>query len=265
MSIAVLLPHYKNLVGLEITLYSLSNETKSFELFLIDDGSGLDDEIEALLQKLGLHFEVHLFPLRNNSGITNALNYGLTEILQTERFEYVARIDAGDVCLNDRLSRQAKFMDENPEISLVSCFVRFVDMNRKELFVFKPPLHTEKLKRVVHVYNPFIHPAVLMRVTAIAKLGEYPHKYPALEDHAYFMSLMKSFKAAVIPDVLLEYEMNPKGISLSKRKIQTSSRIKLFRDNFYFGYFPIYGLIRAYLTHITPVKYLTYIKRMLFE
>lgn len=265
MSIAVLLPHYKNIGGLRITLNSLITESQYFEVFLVDDGSKQDVEILSIVESSSLQDQIHIYLREDNGGITNALNFGIDKILECGKFKYIARIDAGDINLADRFKKQFDFLERNASVYLLGSYVRFVNDKHDEMFVFRPVSEPSLLKKYIHVYNPFIHPAVMFRIECVNEIGYYPSSYPALEDHAYFMMISKRFDTKVLEEILLEYEINPEGISQSKRSIQTSSRIKLFKKYFHFGFFPIYGLFRAYFTHLLSPKILNKVKVLFFQ
>lgn len=265
MKLAVLLPHYNNLCGLRVTLSALKKEEEGFDLFVIDDGSGNTEGVKVLINEFEQYFKIYLDLKSTNSGITAALNTGLSNIFKKGNYRYVARIDAGDIPINSRLRKQVDFMEKNSKIGLLSSYVDFTDQNGALQYTFKPINDNDKLKKLIHVYNPFIHPAVMMRSSSMKLAGNYPSKYEALEDHAYFMNMLKHTEAAIMEEVLLIYEINPQGISLSKRAIQTSSRLRLFLNNYYFGWYPTYGLIRAFLTKLIPYTLLQFFKRAFYK
>ncbi|NOY47170.1 MAG: glycosyltransferase [Chlorobi bacterium] len=262
--IAVLLPHYNNLNGLQLTLKSLLQETEEFTLFIFDDGSDDIESIKSTIKNFSSQLKIILETNQTNKGITKTLNKGLEFILGLNQFSFIARLDAGDVCMNNRFKYQKEVFLENIDIGLLGCWVKFVDVNRKQLFVFKPPSSSSELETSIHSYNPFIHPSVMYRIDVINKLGFYPENYPALEDHAFFFKIIKSFKTSIVEHVLLEYEVNPKGISTLMRKTQTRSRIKLFLNEYKFGIYPTVGLLRALITHILPQKVLILFKKNFF-
>ena len=139
-----------------------------------------------------------------------------------------------------------------------------MDERRKNLFVFKAPKDHSKLKKVIHWYNPFVHPSIMLRADVINEIGYYPEEYETLQDHAFFFKVIKSFKTMVIQEVLVEYEVSPSAISSTKRRSQAGNRIKLFIREFKFGFYPITGLIRAVMTYLTPQKVLIKLKKHIF-
>ena len=107
-----------------------------------------------------------------------------------------------------------------------------------------------------------IHPSIMFRNSIFSKIKLYPTVYQAAEDYAFFFNVMNSFKVANINKILVQCEINPKGISTLMRKEQAKNRIKIILKNFYFGLYPIYGLFRSLLLYIIPLSILIKIKKI---
>jgi len=262
--IAVLLPHYNNPEGLRLTLNSLLKETAKFILYVFDDGSDDLEGVRFIINEFSSKIKIVLNTNSTNLGITKTLNEGLKYIRSLNKFAFIARLDAGDVCMNNRLELQVSFLIKNIDIGLVGSWVKFVNMDRKKEFEFRPPKKHSELKKIIHLYNPFVHPSVMFRIEVIDKVGLYPENYPALEDHAYFFEIMKHYKVSVIDNILLEYELNPKGVSFLKRKTQAYSRIKLLISQYKLEFYPTIGLLRAFLTYLLPQSLLNFFKKHVF-
>jgi len=262
--LAVLLPHYNNHEGLEATLESMLFETASFTLFIYDDCSINFNDVKYVVNQYTNKLDIVLQRNRNNLGITKTLNKAITHILGLKQFSFIARIDAGDLCLNNRFKNQKRLFSENPNLGLVSSWVNFVNMDGEKQFVFKPPEKHSTLKKAIYIYNPFIHPAVMFKSDIFRTIGYYDEHYEALEDHAFFFRIIKKYDAAICKNILLQYQMNPLGISSKKRKLQTKHRIKLFIKEFNWTYYALYGIIRAVVTHITPRSILLKLKKVFY-
>lgn len=262
--IAVLLPHFNNHKGLKLTLNSLLTESEDFTVFIYDDASDDLHLVKEVISEFKKKLKIVFFT-NPHMGITKVLNKGLKHIVSLKKYAFIARLDAGDICLNNRLTYQKEAFLKETNLGLVASWVRFVDVNRKQLFDFKPPSHHKQLKKVIHLYNPFIHPSVMYRVEVIEKLGLYPENYPCLEDHAFFFNIISKYKTTVLKSFLLEYEINPEGISAKNRKQQTKSRIKLLLNQYKFGFLPTLGLFRAILTNILPQRILILMKVYFFK
>jgi hypothetical protein len=73
----------------------------------------------------------------------------------------------------------------------------------------------------------------------------YPLNYFAAEDYAFFFDVINKFKAENYPEILMDYSVDKNSISSKHRKQQVKNRIKIMIKNFYFGFYPIYGILRS--------------------
>ena len=64
-------------------------------------------------------------------------------------------------------------------------------------------------------------------------------------------------------EVLLNYVISPNSISSLKRKQQIKSRLKVILDHFYFGFYPIVGLLRNSLLLMTSRGFIVGVKKLL--
>ena len=220
--------------------------------------------MDQIINKYNNRLAITLLVNDVNLGIVKTLNKGLKHIINLKKYEFIARLDAGDICLNDRFKHQKEAFTVNKHLGIVGSWVRFVDMQRNPLFDFKPPVNHKNLKRVIHLYNPFVHASVMYKVDVVKEIGFYTDNYPALEDHAYFFNVLNFFNSKIIPNVLLEYEINPDGISAKQRKVQTKSRIKLLLKEYNFTIIATVGILRALLTHFIPQSFLIKLKKRMF-
>jgi glycosyltransferase involved in cell wall biosynthesis len=261
--VALLVPHYNDRIGLLKSLSSVA-ENMRVDLFVVDDGSlevPAESEIRNSFKPPGTTCLI-CFP--QNRGIERALNAGLREIVN-RGYEYVARLDAGDVCLPNRLQKQRAYLDTNPAVALVGSWAEFIDETGKHLFVLKHPSEPSIIRKRMYVNNMFVHPSVMFRTSAVREIGFYPLGYSALEDYAYFFEFTRRYLTSNLPMVLLKYEVSSKSISSMRRRQQVKNRIKLILKNFYFGWYPIYGLARNVLLLFLPRTVATRVKRMLWS
>lgn len=258
--LVLLIPHYDNPKGLLVSLASIGcNE--NLDVLIVDDGSNNkfhEIQVKKAFQARGNIFFIYL---QQNSGIEIALNKGLAYIIKN-KYTYTARLDCGDVCLGDRFQLQKDFLEEATSISLVGSNVNFVDTNGAYLYTVKVPEKDELIRKKMYVNAMHIHPSIMFRNSIFPKINLYPTAYQAAEDYAFFFNVMNSFKVANINKVLVQCEINPKGISTLMRKKQAKNRIKIILNNFYFGLYPIYGLLRSLLLYITPLSILIKIKKI---
>lgn len=205
--LAVLMPAYQDQAALERSLQSLRQDGADFDAVVVDDGSKPPIRMPA-----DLPFRVTLLRLAANRGITGALNFGL-EHAAAEGYEYVARLDAGDISLPGRMAAQMAFLDHHADHAVVGCAAEYVDLEGRLLFVFRPPATDERLRRFQRYRVGLVHPAVMLRMRALQELGLYDERFTGAEDYELFLRLARRHKLANLPEIYIKYEINPQSLS----------------------------------------------------
>jgi glycosyltransferase involved in cell wall biosynthesis len=259
-NLILLVPHYNNLMGLIASLASINSEEK-LDVIVVDDGSDKEfDEIKVRRSFLA-DGSVSFIYLKRNSGIEIALNTGLKYIAD-KKYTYIARLDCGDFCVRNRFRDQKLFLEKNDKISLVGSNVKFFDTNGVYLYTVKVPENDKLIRKKMFINAMHIHPAIMFRASILETIGFYPVKFKAAEDYAFFFNVINSFQVANIDRVLVHCEVNPRGISTLLRNQQAKNRIKIILKNFYFGLYPVYGLLRSFILYLLPLNFLIKIKKI---
>ncbi|MEN9658434.1 MAG: hypothetical protein RL571_1899 [Pseudomonadota bacterium] len=222
----LLIPHFNNPEGLLKSLASIG-EHEQCDVVVVDDGSmraPIDHHsARAAFKAQGV---LRFLNLPVNRGIEHALNSGLAWII-ARRYELIARLDCGDENIADRFAKQIAYLDAHPDVMLLGGAASFVDQAGNEQFVLRHPEKHAAITAAMRNNSAFIHPAVTYRTAALSNTGLYPTDTPSAEDYALFSEFTRQFKVANLPDVLIRYELDPSGISLSKRQQQLKSRLKV--------------------------------------
>lgn len=234
--IAVLIPVYNSHHALEMALDSLAANDEPHDVIVVDDGS-----TPPLKLSFEQHPNVHVIRLQQNVGITRALNYGLGYILD-RGYDYVARLDADDVALPNRLSIQRIFMDQNFDVAVVGGWGEVVSEEGTPIFCLNHPTEHEEIVRKLHHNNCFLHPSLMFRSAVFRDAGLYSEDYPCAEDYELMFRLASNFRTANLSQYVIRYTLTNTGISISKRNQQLSSRLKIqwkyrnfSRSDFYLG------------------------------
>ncbi|HEX2135105.1 MAG TPA: glycosyltransferase [Microvirga sp.] len=244
--LAVLIPVFNRQRGLERTLHSLRDDGASFDVIVVDDGSD-----PPLRVPDDLPFTVTLIRLARNRGIAAALNTGL-ERITAAGYEYIARLDAGDLSLPGRFAAQMAFLDWHPDHAVVGTQVKFMDPGGKLLFCSRAPTRHEEIIRSQRYKSCFAHPSVMMRTSALVKSGFYSERYPGSEDYELFMRLAKTYKLGNLDKVYLEYEVSPDSLSSRKFRHGLGRLLVLIR---YFSPFSVHaylGIFRNIIALFVP-------------
>jgi len=259
-NIIVLIPYYNNLIGLQKTIASIKEDIV-IDILVIDDGS------TKKLEKSDIEFKGHIFLkfLKTNSGIGEALNVGLDFAVE-KKYEYIGRLDCGDLCHVNKFTKQLEYLHKNSDIKLLGAWARIVDDKGVFKYNLKHPTEYKRIQRDMYKNSMFIHPTVIIKTEIIPFIGKYPYKYRrAAQDYAFFFSITRQFRSENYPEILLDYVMSKDSISHKNRKLQVYHRINILIDNFYFGFTPIYSLLRNLILLITPLKILTFIKTKTYK
>lgn len=244
-SFIALICHFNNLKGLEDSMLSIQ-EDFPIDVLIVDDGSVQKPDLEHLrsVYKGG---EIFLELLPQNVGVGKATNIGLQKIIELG-YTLTGRLDCGDRNHKNRYKKQLDYLAQNPEVKILGTWGNMIDMNGKLLFVLKHPTSFDQIKRKMYLNSTFINSTTIFYVDIIKEIGFFPEKYKRNgEDYAFFFNALQKYKAENLPEVLLDYEVNPNSLSTKGRKEQVKARISIIKEHFYWGFYPVYGLIRSYI------------------
>jgi glycosyltransferase involved in cell wall biosynthesis len=225
--IAVLIPVYNEGGRLRDTLDSLRAQSVAFTAVLVDDGSTPPLRVDG-----GAYgYPIVLHRMAKNGGIEAALNAGL-ELIEAQRFELVARLDVGDRCTPARLATQQAFLDERPDVHLVGSDVEWRHDDGSLAFALTLPSTHHEIARAFHHTVCLIHPTVMFRTNVLRAVGRYSYDYPAAEDFEFFWRIAKRFQVANVSEVLLVTRYDRNGISVTRRRRQLRSKLRIQLENF---------------------------------
>jgi glycosyltransferase involved in cell wall biosynthesis len=227
-AVSVLLPCYNAASTLEECLASLEAQTfTDYEVVAVDDGSS--DSTLEILQSWQHRDARYRVVARPHAGIISALNAGLPEC----KAPLVARIDADDRCMPERLEQQAQFLRENSGIALVSCLVESFPAEKvREGFriyiEWQNALVTDAdIRREMFVESPFAHPSVMFRKEWVEKVGSYQeHGWP--EDYDLWLRLyLAGAHFGKVPQMLLEWREAPQRLTRTDKHYSLENFLRL--------------------------------------
>ena len=196
--VTVLMPVYNAERTLREAIDSILSQTfTDFEFLIIDDGS---TDSSAEIVRSYTDPRIRLLPNERNLKITATLNRGL-DIAQGE---YIARMDADDISLPERLAKQVAFLDAHPEVGIVGTWAQAFG---EAHFQIPHPTDPERIRAKLLFDSPLTHPSVMMRR---AFLKTHNLRYLPLghfEDYELWQRSARLFPFANIPEYLLSYRV----------------------------------------------------------
>lgn len=150
-------------------------------------GQDLDTVIGEMQEVFGDILQVHR--LSENQGLGNALNEGLKYC----RNDLVARMDSDDISIPDRCELQVDRFLKCKNLSIISGTVlEFYESTDKITGKRSLPRRNRDIRKYSKKRNPFNHPAVMFRKTAVLSAGGYSEKYPLFEDYYLWIKMLQN-------------------------------------------------------------------------
>ena len=212
--VTVLMPVYNGEKYLHEAIKSILNQTfMDFEFIIIHDPS--TDRTAEILQSYH-DPRIKIINNEKNIGLTRSLNKGL----KIARGEYIARMDADDVSIPERLEKEVNFLNQNRNIGLVGTYYLLINENGNVLHAVRPLTDDRELKEKLFIENQFGHGSVMFRRECIEKVGFYREEIEPAEDHDLWLRIAEFFEVANIPEFLYKWRLNFNSVSVARKKQQ---------------------------------------------
>lgn len=207
--IATILPVYKNdkVPYIKLSFDSILNQTYgNIHLYVGVDGP-VGKDLKACLQEYEKDERISVEWFKENRGLAIVLN-DLLDICFKAGYEFVARMDADDISMPNRIEKQMAFLQANPDIDVVGGAIEEIDENsnsRGKTIVY--PEGPNECYEFFSRRNPHAHPAVLFRKSFFEKAGcKYRPEYRQNQDTMLWLDGMsKGTKHANLQDVVLRF------------------------------------------------------------
>jgi hypothetical protein len=193
----------------------------NFELLIVDDGS--TDGTPAILAAYD-DPRIVLMSNGENKGLAASLNMAF----EACRGEFIARLDADDAALPERLERQVAYLDAHPETGIVGSACLLMDGDGREAgLVLSPPTDLEIRWRSL-AGNPFQHPAVMVRREVLDRYGlRYDPAYRTAQDYELWIRLLGHTQGANLEQPLVRRRVHGATLSAVEGGAQSDNHISV--------------------------------------
>lgn len=238
----------ENTVGIAVQSI-LSQTYKDFEFIIIDDASV--DTTAKVVRKM---HDKRIFLTRNSRclGVAGSLNKALTYT----KGKYIARMDADDIALPNRLQTQLSFMKKNPAVDAVGSWVEIIDCYGKSIGYKKNRTQHSEIKKYLLAENQLIHPTLFVRKKLLERIGGYRENREGAEDYELIALLMAAgARFANIPKFLLKYRRCKSSISYQTMKKVEFQALRVRANLLLTGTVPwtqVYLLIKPVISFCVP-------------
>lgn len=222
MKLAVILPAYNAEAYLAECLDSLLNQTfQDFCILAINDAS-IDNTSKILESYAKMDPRLRVYHFTQNQGEPSAGKLA-KDILNYMNVEYVARMDADDICAPHRFEKQIQYLDNHPEIDILgSNAVLFNhEQTDKSPEISDLPLLDKDIKAHFSLARGhMINPSTMWRHSSIKGLGlNYAQTATAPDFHMWIQCALNGKTFANLPEPLLFYRVHSEQESQKRAKL----------------------------------------------
>ena len=180
------------------SIESMLNQTyENIEILIMDDFSN-DNTYKICENYSRTNENIFLFRNNKNIGLTKSLN----KLLNHSKGAYIARQDADDTSMPERIQKQFEFIKSN---KLDGCSARSNIIGHKRVI---PGLsYFFPIKLIMKYKNPFIHGTLFIKKSVLSDLGGYDERFIYSQDYKLMSDILqKGYRLSIIKTPL--YNLN---------------------------------------------------------
>ena len=188
------------------------------EFIILNDGS-LDSSSEILKAFASEDARIQLIEHKENLGLTVRLNEGW----HAASGKYIARMDADDISLSDRLSMQVDYLENNPDVGVLGTQMNVVNEDCLITEKYEVPISHDQIAWALMFNRSFAHPSVMIRRSILEQAGGYDATFRVSQDHELWTRLIWLTRFANLPEVLVNYRSHASATSIMDVRMQASN------------------------------------------
>jgi len=228
VSVVMCVYNHEKFVG--ETIESVLDQTyQDWEFIITNDGS-TDRSLDIIKQYDDPR--IKLFSFDKNTGARVARNNSIKHAIG----EYIAVINSDDVWILNKLEKQVKFLDKNPDIGAVFTYAAFINDDSEDIgyehhygqiFNQHNRSRLEWLRDFFMAGNCLCHPSVLIRKVCHEDLGLYDERLGQLADFDMWVRLVTKYQIHILPENLVKFRLLKNQGNISGNTPKNNSRVIL--------------------------------------
>ena len=214
--VTVLMSVYNGMPHLKEAVESILKQTFTDFDFLIFDDASIDGSSLLLAEYAKKDCRIKIVTNKQNYG----LGYNLARGLQVAQTTWIARMDADDIAVPNRLEMQLKYINDNPEVDILGGYVTDINENGEIVSERRFPISNQEIHKLVWTC-PIFHPTVMLRREAILKVGSYSPKLRKRQDYElWFRCVAANLKFANLTTPLIYYRFSDNTFKRNNWRVQ---------------------------------------------
>lgn len=189
----------------------LKQTLSDLELIIVIDNPENEAAVRTVNAFAAEDSRVRVLCNERNLGLVRTLN----KAIAAAGGAVLARMDADDIALPQRLEKQLAFM-EREHIDIVGAATQYIDENGSPTGSGHIYRTEEQLHRLLRFENGLCHPTWMVRREVYEQLNGY-RDIDSCEDYDFLLrAIEKGYRLGMVDEVLLYYRYNKNGISQSR-------------------------------------------------
>jgi glycosyltransferase involved in cell wall biosynthesis len=225
--VSICIPSYNHAQYLPATLDSALAQTyPHVEIIVLDDGS-TDDSLKIARDyetRFPGKIKVYTHPNGANRGISRTVNAAFAH----SKGKYWMGLPSDDILYPDKIEKQIDFLEKNPALGFVYCYVDYIDSGGKPVpgrFGKDITVDEDPLKSMI-LENFIPGMAILARREAIERVGEHDADL-IYSDWDFWVRLFSLYKGGFIPESLIGYRVHDYNTSVAAPR---ATQVRHVRD-----------------------------------
>lgn len=241
--------YYKeNPFWFENSIESMFDQTvKPSEFILIEDGP-LTNELDEVVKKFNSKYPniFKIIKIEKNGGLGPALRLGVEKCTN----EYIVRMDSDDYCNPDRIEKEFNVFLANPELGIVGTnVIEFIDTPENCISKVILPETQKEIYEFSKKRNPFRHPSIMYKKSAVMKAGNY-RDYYLFEDYDMWVRMIRSgCQCYNIQEFITFMRINDDFYKRRGGIEYLKSIYKFKKEQYTVGYISYTGFLKAFVPH----------------
>ncbi len=198
ISVSILMPVYNGKAHLEDAINSILKQTyRDFELITVDDASS-DGSLSILQGYAKQDSRIKVITNNKNIGLTRSL----IKAIEMAQGRYLARQDADDISLPQRLEKQIDFLENNKEYGAIGTSARVIGSNGDFIRNAYVPKTWFMTRQILRFGNCFLHGSMMFRKEAYIDAGGYRSSFSLGQDFDLWLRISKKSKMRNMHEIL---------------------------------------------------------------
>jgi glycosyltransferase involved in cell wall biosynthesis len=189
----------------------LYQDYENIEIIIVNDFP--DRDLSEIINEVCADCSRTITLIDNESNLGLAIS--LNVAIKNTKGIYIARMDADDISVHDRISVQVQYMEDN-NFDLIGGQIEKIDFSGRSLGRSFLPTDSKKLMKIFKYTTAAFHPTWLVKSSVFSEV-KYNETFSVAQDYEFLSVLFeRGFKISNVPQVVLQYRIQEDSLSIAK-------------------------------------------------